>query len=677
MNIQQIKMAAKSLTLNEKGADAFTTTNNYLIDLFVRCSKNPFMTSEQFHELTTEMGNALKQDPVGFIKLIKFQRHILNGNGIKHYYYLGMKLMQRCCISEELFEKLVDISYQYNKDLHHFGKPGSILYAKKIKTQLLQLINPVGEPKERYDPMLFKYLSYRTGYWAVQLTHIQEWLNCDFMENPQDYAVLKDHCLEKETFDIGCYVHELLHHEYVKPDRVGGIFTNRVMRKLKSRFNRDNHLPEYLFSGKHYDGTRYDFNPEKKTEEAEKIAKEISQTAGIATRIFCKTMEKWQGFKEIIDSEKRRHAEHIAKYQIDDYDSEDAYDDRDKLDPIFLTPVRKLLMLGYEKYIENLKMGKATVKEVGVDLSSMAYNYYMNIIERNYDENTPEIIIELEQLLNKRVERLRTKWLSCFNETYTIEDFANSVELLFDRSGSMEGTPCQTGLLCMFMMVRVFRIKKIILFDTTAEVVDLTDEDVDGDILNSLYEVYTAIQGSTNLMSAFQTLENQGVSNKNVIIFTDSDCDPVDSSSTSAFHYAFDAARNKYLHTNRFIIMNLKETKMGFPYMNFNENVCYINGINTIDYLIEALITTHQKNIPFTPDLVLKCCLDSDKFVIPGEIQDMLKNNDLFDISRLVLDTNEIDEILYEWKRHLPSNIYKQHQVSDYRQDELKELYLF
>jgi hypothetical protein len=632
MSVYQSLTAAKLLTTNRKGADTFSSTSNPNIDLFTLCSKDPYMSFDDFQFLCLKMNESIKTNPAKFFQLMMFQRNILHGNGIKHYYYLGMNLMLDCCLSDttELGSNLIRHSYQYSKDLYHLGTKGIDIYYEKMQEQLIQLLTPNCTFDERYDPMLFKYLSYEGGKWEKEMKRIQQnFAYNDFLMIPG----VEDLIYSKEPLSkpIGEEIRELFLQQVTKTS--SNLFTNRVMRKLKALFNKENHLPEYLFAGKHYDGTDFILmhskGPDDKCEflqsEIDKIAKEISQTAGIATTLLSKTIQRW--IDDVVELE---------------YNEEEEIFER-KLK--VLTLRQQLLIEGFKKYKANITKGEVVVKEVGVELSDLAYNYFMGL-------NSDGII--LEQQLLARIERLKKQWTACFNDEYTMEDFTNSFEVIVDRSGSMEGTPIETAMLYLVIMTKIFRLKHIIYFDTDHQLVNLTNKDIDGSILDLIKKVYTRTQFSTNLGSAFHMLESRKESNKNVLIITDSDCDPIDSQTKSAFHYAFDKKQTSYLHTNKYIVMNVSVEKMSFPYLSFHENVSYVNGTSTISFLIEALILSRMNRLPFTPELVLECCLNSSKFAVPEDIRRMLNDSETFDKSLLSTDSSYILEKYLRFRKSLP-----------------------
>jgi len=241
-----------------------------------------------------------------------------------------------------------------------------------------------------------------------------------------------------------------------------------------------------------------------------------------------------------------------------------------------------------------------------------------------------------------------------------------------DRSGSMEGTPLKSGLFQMLIMAKIFRVKEIVYFDSDVEVKQLSDDDLNGSILNLVKKVYTTTQGCTDLQKAMDYLEKIGASNKNVIIITDSDCDPNRfgsfSSTASPFHKAFDNNRYKHLPTNRYIVMNVKETKMSFPYLDFHQNVSYISGVSCLDFLIQALVRSSRDKEALTPQLVLDCCLDADRFKIPDHINDLLLLPGSIQLKQL--EEFDLDDLFHKWNNLLPKTEKKNDTQNQQNDDE-------
>jgi len=622
---------------SEKNIHSARTSN---INLFMRNSKDPHMLYPEFKHLYLEMVQVLTQNPRKFLQIIMFHRNIKHGNGIKHYYYLGMNLLKSCCLDDSLSKKMILHSYQYSKDLYHFGDIGIQIYSEKIEQQLIQLITPNLEREyEKYDPMLFKYLSYEKGLWKREKTQIQAYLNDVFLKNKDIAYYINSR--EPLFRPIGYAIRELLAVELNHSD-YPVLFTNRVMRKLKSLFNRENRLPEYLFAGKHYDNTSFNVSCNKNKEdtfsqsEIYKIANEISQTAKIAVHLLCKTLKWWykQTFLEI-DREpwdEESSVEHFSKRQ-------------------------QLLLQGYIQYNKdgNNRSGNNRSRNNGdydkkicnYDLASEAYLCYT----RN------KYSAMVEERLNEKIEEYRFKWTTRFNESFTVDDFEKNVVLIVDCFPSMEGVEFELNLLYIFMITKIFRIKEIVYFHSSAEIRTFTEEDLDGPILLLLKKVYTrcSTKGTTYLWSAIQLLELHKIENKTVIIVTDSNCDPWQSATKSVLNRMYYSGETEYVSSNKYVILNITEPHLTFPYLNIYENILYVNGTNTLLSIIGAFIQSKYNDVELDADLILDCFLNSSHFKIP-EI--MFDNKTMFNINRISTDEEDINQHYIAWKKEYPITIH-------------------
>jgi hypothetical protein len=645
MSVYQTMQAINSLTLNRKGAVAFSTTGDERLDLFTLCSKDPYMTKGKFVELYELMTVVCKKSPEALLQLLAFQRSIAKGNGIKHYYYMGAGILEKCCLDKELYKEMIRFSYQYTKDLYRVGNSGLELFAEKILEQLFILLSPIDpEQKTRFDPMLFKYLGYEDSHWRIEKKRIQVHLNSLVDEKITEFIQLVNSTEDLEKDQLQTRLLEAVRQLFRGSNSTSQIFTNRRMRILKTIFNKENHLPEYLYAGKHYDGTLLDETVDSSgkflQESIDKIAKDMSQTSGLATTIMCKSFKKMQKIHRKPEKKRRSINEFREESDEDEDEFQENKDDINNLIP--LTVRQNLLLDGYIQYKENIAKKLVKVKEIGVDLAAIAYTYFI----------TGEDPTGLEQQLISRIERLKSEWLPLFDSNFTIDKFRDSFRVIMDRSGSMNGIPLQTGLLYLLILSVIFRVKEIIYFDDNVEIRKLTDADLDGPILDLLKKIYTSVQGSTQLKKALQYLEQNRIGNVITVIISDSDCDPSDRN-VNAYHNAF-SRKNKYLPTNQYVIMNVNEEKMRFPYMDFHEKTCFITGTSTVAFLIEALIKCSKERILLTPGLVLQQCLNSTNFKLPESILSGLRDCDRFDSSQLITDEYELSTLYERWIDDLP-----------------------
>lgn len=612
-------------SVNAKGADAFICTTEPLVDLFTRCSKNPYMSLEEFTTLLTELHAAMNSNPESFLKLLKFHRSIKAGNGIKQYYYLGMTIL-KVCSAGTLYREMLDWTYQYAKDLHQMSRLTAglqnaplgcaenhdqenevTLYASKVHTQLKKLLKA---EQEGSDPMIFKYLSHEGGHWDEETQQVWRVVDRLLLQDTELEVLLTTASpLECEA---GNEIRALLREQIGK----GTFITRRVARKIKVAVDSTLHLTDYLLAGVHYSGQPFDCAEENQAAEVELVAKEISQSSGIATTNLLKTLAK--------KAPERRSDEGEEEVEV-------------------ISPVRQLLRLGYTRYREMLASKEIVAKEVGQDLSAEVWRYFREGIDET----------GLESKLTQRIERVRNKVMPMFTEEFTVQEFIDSFVIIVDRSGSMGGSPLQNACLHMLIMAKLFRVKEVLYFENSVAALPLTDADLDGPILELVRKVYTRDNGGTDLMVALRWLEQAKAGNKNVVIITDSDCDPSSFGTTeSPFHAACDPSAFAYLPTNRYIVMNVKETTMSFPYLSFHPNVAYVSGVGCLEFLVQSMIRSRRDKQPLTANLVLECCFDAEENQIPDHIEALMAQPTFF--APQPITAFSIDDMYRRWMTLVP-----------------------
>jgi len=162
-------------------------------------------------------------------------------------------------------------------------------------------------------------------------------------------------------------------------------------------------------------------------------------------------------------------------------------------------------------------------------------------------------------------------------------------------------------------------------FESELHQVKLTQEELNGTMCGLVKKIYKKVQGSTCLEVVFDHFRLNNIRDKNVIIITDGDCDP-NHGTVNPFHSA-----PKTMHGLRYVVVNVKETKMNFPYLGLDPDVSYVTGNNpnTLNGLIKALIISMCQNIPITPTLVLSQSLDMDELVHNFNLKSFVKKFDL------------------------------------------------
>ncbi len=598
------------LTLNNKGADAFVSTTNPVLDLFTYTNKTLNTDYDSFKELINTIINAKNFNSELFIKLLKFQRLIKKGNGNKHVYYLCMMMIKMEAPS--LYAKLLEWSYEYPKDILFLNRVNSmynptsntngqtislngnyksittpkslkmnIFLSKMKKSNIIigqdisisEEVKTYGEivfsnfikilsGSDNYNPMLIKYLSYETGHWIVETEQI--WKYVEYLASIDETF----NNLVQSNDNINEFATKF--RDILKNNKYGNIyFTNKNKRLIKKLFNSHVNLTDNLYKGIHTDETKFGTKTNV-ADEIELIYQVIKKTPAKSLQILTKYIRKKSTSPE---------QKHI------------------------------LLNKGYQKYLEKLEKKEVKVKTTGLDITSECMQFYMDI---------PVYDIKLENQLQQIYDELKNFIIPSFTEDFTFENFASKIVPVIDISGSMDGVPIQTGLLYFVLMVKLFGVKSLYYFESISSKIELSQEDIDGTFCSLIKKVYTRVRGSTNLQSIFTRLEEEKASNKIVLIITDGDCDP-SYNSKNPFHDVTCGKTYKYISNNNYVVINVKQEKMNFPYLGIDPKVCYVTGNNpkTINGLIKSMVVAQRDSISITPELILQYSLDLVELSLP------------------------------------------------------------
>jgi len=121
---QQILKYKNIIIQNDKGADAFVTTTNPILDLFTETRKKIPEDKDEFIKLVKKIELAKNSDPEMFIKLLKFHRLIEKGNGMKGIYYICMIILKE--EDPDMYEYVLNWSRQYPKDILRLARLSSM-----------------------------------------------------------------------------------------------------------------------------------------------------------------------------------------------------------------------------------------------------------------------------------------------------------------------------------------------------------------------------------------------------------------------------------------------------------------------------------------------------------------------------------------------------------------------
>lgn len=114
----------RNLTLNKKGADAFLSTTNPILDLFTETRKMVPESLDEFKLLVRKIEVAKNHDSEMFVKLLKFHRLIEKGNGMKGVYYICMMVLKDS--DPAIYEQIIKWSYEYPKDILRLARLSSM-----------------------------------------------------------------------------------------------------------------------------------------------------------------------------------------------------------------------------------------------------------------------------------------------------------------------------------------------------------------------------------------------------------------------------------------------------------------------------------------------------------------------------------------------------------------------
>lgn len=360
--------------------------------------------------------------------------------------------------------------------------------------------------------------------------------------------------------------------------------TNKTRRHVKKMFNELVNLTDKMFQGFHSDGSPIGTLSDDMME-ITMLYQILKKTPTLSFAKAERTIKKW-----------------ISLYQKD---SKTTYPSKK----------HELIIRAYEKYMEEVRSKKVTVKTRGLDLVEKCMQYWQ----------TSEVDPVLEEQIDKVCNELRTLVLTSFDETFTFEAFVESLVPVLDISGSMCGKPIETGLFYLFVLVKVFGVKTIHYFES-AHIVKTINPDYASN-LDLIKQIYIHDSGSTQLASVFRYLNEIKTSNKNVVIITDGDCDPdTGMGSRNPFHEVtrLDKASSAYPNVVdcNFIVVNVRETELKFPYLNIDPRVCYLTGNNpkTLNGFIKALCESTKAGTMITPYLILKHTLNMDELILEHPI---------------------------------------------------------
>ena len=580
-----------SLTLNENGAVAYRNTFSPLLDLFGHNITNgddvKEMSYEEFNELFETCYKAYVSDPNLFIAMLAYRRSI-HHVGQKMMYYIMMYIV-RTYHNHTIFEN-----------------------AKQ--TREVTLINGKKENKEKKEnksffSMFVEKIAFKRKYEEDQIENEEDEkiiVTKEFSKEKNDYIDILNwsHACKKDLLRMS-RIYSAVSVSSTFPELQ--LASNMVFDYISNDDNESNLLFKYL-------GTDH-FEKENKIIR-DKLNRKLQDNdlSIYSNKMLRKFYSSQKSRLYLVDYLLRGEKEDGRPITTEDEDyvvdylkkvSAKAFKKVMKTLSHFGNSTKeyqKVLYRAYEKIQSEIVSKKFSVKSTGMNPIEECYFY------RNKNNIDPI----LESMLDTKLQTLKTRV-----KNISID---SSFDLVIDNSGSMEGQPIQTACYITMMMHKLCNLSSFIVFNTVASkhFIDSSEEKTWKDTVDSIYR---PVHGSTCLDTIFPHLEN----NDNLtLILTDGDCDPV-----SGGNNPFQEALNRFPR-RKFVVWNLKNKKLCFPYSSLDDRVGYISG-NEIG-LVEAVFSC-LPNI--SPIGLMKECLKD--FTCPFTIEVNPKHRSIDEEERLKL----------------------------------------
>jgi hypothetical protein len=437
-------------------------------------------------------------------------------------------------------------------------------------------------------------------------------------------------------------------------DESGAInITNKKRRLIKATMDKTCGIPDCILHG-YYPDDR-EIGTGDPDEEIVEISKIFEKCPSIAFSNLEKTIRKWIAeFTKTSSIQNEISWEKYDTFESDlSYDQEETggyeehkegtpehvYETETSTKPVYSSdPIKNIIIGGYKLFLQNVHDKKSKIKTRGVDLASEVSMYSRSSV---YD-------LSIEEKIDQYCRELKEFLSDTFNPSFTWNDFKDSVIPVLDISGSMQGIPLEKGLFYMLVLVKLFGFTKLYYFGSDLRTKVIGDYTSNLDLIRT---IYVGTHGSTNLESVFKKLNETPTDGKNIIIVTDSDCDPGHTVS-NPFHGVISGVYPNITNCN-FVVVNVKETTMKFPYLDIDPKVCYLSGNNpkTINGFIKAMCESVKTKTPITPTLILKHSLDLKELELPFKVPSYSK----------VMTKEKITKLHNAIKKNLPKTLDPSH----------------
>lgn len=573
--MKHMNVFMNNMSTNDKGAFAFSSTSNPILDLFTYQNKQVPTELNKFVDLIKMMEDCLENNFPLALKLLKYKRLIKKGEGMHMLSFIMMLLIR--FNDPSLYEEILKWYAQCNKDIlrlskmvRQYGLDNEIeinCFSDFITKAIIMAV----VFDDTRNLLAFKYLPSNGNHFEKERKQIRMEVNRRLMAMYPDVEVFNNLQGDKQVINILVETYNE-HSVYI---------TNKSLRQLKSYFDSKQYLATPLLRGFHHTGDKFGFgNPE---EEHAMIGKYL-------TKLSTQALER-------------------VKKTIKNYEKIPANNPREKY-----------LMEGYKKYQEYVTSNTKLIKTNGLSLVEQLWEVFCDPTKFN---NT------LGAQVEKLAEELHDYIHDSFNNNYSCDDFARELLPIIDYSGSMQGKPIETAYYQVLLLWQAFDLKQVIKFSTEGHLIELPDN---LNVEEKIKYLYSRIEGSTCLDKAFELVREdyeKTLERRFVLILTDGDCDfcfKNDTFSSNPFHHYLDK-----LPYHQFCVFNLKQDKLAFPYLAQDPRVSYLSGNNpkVLIGVTRAIVNAVMNETHITPNDVLYYSLDLDELDISRFDIDNFKYNKL------------------------------------------------
>jgi hypothetical protein len=533
-----------SLVLNEKGTVAYQSTFSPLLDLFsLNTVKWGSLSFTEFTSIVGTCQRAYSADPDQYVRLVKYRRSIAH-LGQKMMYYVMITVLRLSNPDE--YKAVLQWTHACKKDLFRLSRIYRMAGMSGM-SGMGGMTGMTGMPGTNLDltDLYQQYVSDRSKL----SSDTQKWL---LTPNPHVVPIEIEQIVNEVVEHIGNNNNDTnLLFKYIGTDHFS--IENMMVRRLFNMKRKEAGLP--IFSNSQF---RLLFTREKQK-----------------LHLFDTFL---QGFKEDRTTPitcTGNDREYIVSYLKKM--STIAFQNAKQTISAFAEsaiPYQQVLYQAYCDIEQEVKQKTFTVKAIGINPVEKCYHYWQS--------EGDDII--LEGTLDTKLKLLREK----------LGNVTPALDIVIDNSGSMNGKPIQTAFYITTMLHRLFSFQSAVVFNSTADKFAIGGESWK-DVIHSIYRPTT---GSTNLETIFPLLENNS---NTTLILTDGDCDP-----TSRGANPFQEALTRF-PDRKFVVWNLKESKLHFPYCINDQRVGYLSGNDPS--VISGVLQLLSKGQSITPIGLLNECV--------------------------------------------------------------------